>query len=149
MNFYIKLFLGLMYSPILVRWILSLFYHTIFLVHWNGLAYKKEWILQFTPKNPNRIGSSSGKSEAALLNFSNFDFRFEFEKTRNKNLKLEFEIWERATNVHQWNIRLPITNEASAISNGIFKTGNLIFLVKRVPGRGPEQRESEKTVLFL
>ncbi len=25
----------------------------------------------------------------------------------------------------------------------------LFFLVKRVPGRGPEQRESEKTVLYL
>ncbi len=25
----------------------------------------------------------------------------------------------------------------------------MFFLVKRVPGRGPEQRESEKTVLYL
>ncbi len=26
---------------------------------------------------------------------------------------------------------------------------NLLFLVKRIPGRGPEQRESEKTALYL
>jgi hypothetical protein len=31
----------------------------------------------------------------------------------------------------------------------LFDQNVLFCLVKRVPGRGPEQRESEKTVLYL
>ncbi len=30
-----------------------------------------------------------------------------------------------------------------------FISGDIFFLVKWVPGQGPEQRESEKTVLYL